>query len=242
MATRLMWIPGMRPVIVPAMMPRRRGRIRWSMIMYHNNLYKACFMVLFMSEELRVKIPIGTRFNSRGEDPNEEVLLVNEVLKNLCIASEVRLGITKRSVVLPEGDLYGVRFETTYKGVIILPKDEGRERVRLFNVSAVTYDSPPEFGHNVYLYEDFKIELPELNGSVQLKDALFFPSGAFAHVCSIKVPDKESFLETLLERGYTEDTLSGVGGAVNTDQSLEICIAAGVVAKYMEHLSYSVSN
>lgn len=28
LAMRLMWIPGVRPVIVPARTPRRRGRIR----------------------------------------------------------------------------------------------------------------------------------------------------------------------------------------------------------------------
>ena len=31
MATRFMWMPGIKPVIVPAMIPRRRWRIRWSM-------------------------------------------------------------------------------------------------------------------------------------------------------------------------------------------------------------------
>jgi len=31
-ATRFMWMPGVRPVIVPARIPRRRGMIRWSMI------------------------------------------------------------------------------------------------------------------------------------------------------------------------------------------------------------------
>ena len=32
MATRFMWMPGVRPVIVPVRMPRRRGRIRGSML------------------------------------------------------------------------------------------------------------------------------------------------------------------------------------------------------------------
>lgn len=31
-ATRLMWIPGIRPVKVPAMMPRRSGIIRLSIL------------------------------------------------------------------------------------------------------------------------------------------------------------------------------------------------------------------
>lgn len=47
MATRLMWIPGTRPVNVPAKMPRISGRIKWSMGCFGaKNINLFCWVVV----------------------------------------------------------------------------------------------------------------------------------------------------------------------------------------------------
>jgi len=191
-----------------------------------------------MGNEIRAEICLGNEFNHRGEDSNKEVYLIRKIHEDIKIAPKYfGLEVIKKEVVLPDGKTSGMRYETTYNGTLLLGNSRGTrgKDYKMFNLQAITKDCPHQYGHNVFLRENLDIELPfeQTKGKIELVDALLSPSGIY-HDCAIRVPDKESFLEALSNRGYNEDNLSSFKSVVNVDESsLGVSEVAYAVGKYL---------